>query len=149
MSTNTDWLMFRDEATIKEWEETTGTMLQAVLHFSEPFTLKLSLPDEAAATEAWNINASLKGFVTITFPGGHAIVMKCFLPFDGVFLSRRDSLSPSREDDDFHPMSIVWSSWLCEAPSVRIVNPASERMRELKKKEIRIGLPGGNFIRAD
>jgi len=149
MNTKTDWLLFRaqDENdpinewadTVKEWEDETGSMLARVLHMSDPFQLSLSLPDEAAAAAAWNGNHDLKGCVRIRHVLGLDIELPCFLPFDGVFISERT--------DDLRPLPIVWSSWLCEAPGVRIVIPASKRMRDEKIRELRVGLPGGNFIR--
>lgn len=141
MRTNTNWLMFRDEATIREWESETSGMLARVLHFSDPFQLSLSLPDEAAATYAWDNNDDLYGSVRIAHPFGLDVELKCHLPFDGVFITRRD--------DGLRPLPIVWNSWLCEAPGVRIVRPASKSSRDRGVKEIRVGLPGGNFIRAE
>ena len=143
MNTNTDWLMFRDDATIKEWECETGRMLADVLHFSNPFKISLLIPDETKAAEAWNNNSDLKGTVRIVHPDfpDFEIALESFLPFDGVFISERE--------DGLRPLPIVWSSWLCEAPGVRIVKPASQRMRGLGVKEMRVGLPGGYFIRAE
>ncbi|MBQ6141035.1 MAG: hypothetical protein IJI54_07075 [Kiritimatiellae bacterium] len=141
MNTNTDWLMFRDDATIKEWECETGRMLADVLHLSDPFRVSLSLPSEVDALNAWNGNDDLKGSIRITHPRGLDIKQACYLPFDGVFISRRE--------DGLRPLSLVWSSWLCEAPGVRIVKPASQRLRTLGIKEMRVGLPSGNFIRAE
>ncbi len=149
MRTNTNWLMFRDETTIREWESETGGMLARVLHFSDPFKISLSLPDEVKAVKAWNNNEDLKGAMKITHSGypRFGIAVRCFLPFDGVFISRRDRKSSSKGDDEIHPMSIVWSSWLCEAPGARVVLPVSTKSREKGIKELRIGLPGGTFKR--
>jgi hypothetical protein len=151
MNTATNWLMFRvqdavaqaplkewDE-TIKEWQDETGAMLARVLHMSTPFQVTLSLPDETGAQEAWDGNDDLKGSVGIAHPRGLDIKLDCFLPFDGVFVSRRE--------DGLRPLPIVWSSWLCEAPGVRIVRPASQNQRDKGSKELRVGLPGGNYVR--
>lgn len=152
MNTATNWLMFRVqdtggkapakewEATIKEWQDETGAMLARVLHMSTPFQIMLSLPDEADVKQAWNGNNDLQGAVAITHPRGLDIKLDCFLPFDGVFVSRRV--------DGLRPLPIVWSSWLCEAPGVRIVRPASQNQRNKGIKELRVGLPGGNYVRA-
>ena len=141
MNMKTDWLMFRDEATIKEWELETGRMLADVLHFSNPFKISLLVPDEAKAAEAWNNNGDLKGTIRIAHPDFpyFDIALEPFLPFDGVFISERE--------DGLRPLPIVWSSWLCEAPGVRIVKPTSQKMRDKKMRELRVGLSGGNYVR--
>ena len=141
MSLKTNWLMFRDDATVKEWELETGNMLTRVFHFAEQFQIKLSLPKEEEASNAWKDNLDLLGAVRITHAKGLDLELPCFLPFDGVFISRRE------EGEGLRPLSIVWSSWLCEAPGVRIVRPASHNMRDKGVKELRVGLAGGNYVR--
>lgn len=134
----TNWLYFCNpetenspkDDTIREWEESTGLLLSKVLHRS--CEVQLNLPTLEDAITCWRQNRDLKGSILIRSENLEVLIERVLLPFDGVFIT-------SGEND--HPNASVWSSWLAEAPGIRLRKPAVKTRRN--QVEWTVGFPGG------
>lgn len=133
------WLRFINPTTandvkdksVRDWEESTGKLLEKVLH--EPYQVELELPTSEEARVCWEQNADLKGKIRIKIDNKEVVVLDdVLMPFDGVFILSSENASPN---------AMIWTSWLAEAPGFRLVNPSVKTRRG--KVEWVVGRPGG------
>lgn len=100
-------------------------------------TLSVAPPDRAAAVAAMEGNHALVGKIEVRW-GETGLEMEIPMSYRGIFLSHRP--------DSGRAMISVWTSWLAEAPGIRLVRPTSLARRD--KPEWRLGLPGGAELSA-
>lgn len=132
-----DWLLLRDERLVG-WESHAAKRISALL--GTEVEVRMYLPTEKQAEDAWQHNRSLCGRIDLTRKdsGDCMVLKKVLLPFDGVFLRR--SSSGGRDQ------ILTWNSWLGEEPGVRLVYPAGTARREKQHVVLfRVAFPDGSF----
>lgn len=134
-----------DEINAKAWQEGCREAISAWLtplagtlpgELGE-LNVSITPPDEAAAAAAWRGNHSLHGKVTVSWNKA-SLDLEFPMPYQGIFLFHRP--------ESGRAFVSVWTSWLAEAPGIRLAHPVSLAKRKAKIVEWRVGLPGGRRL---